>query len=51
MSNKVIPTPFFERKFRKLSKKYPAIGLEILELERILLKTPDYGESLGANIF
>ncbi len=51
MSNKVTPTFYFEKKYRKLARKYPALGNELLELENILLKIPNYGEPLGANIY
>jgi mRNA-degrading endonuclease RelE of RelBE toxin-antitoxin system len=51
MTNKVIPTPFFERKFKRLSKKFSSLAREIETLEDILLENPETGISLGANIY
>jgi mRNA-degrading endonuclease RelE of RelBE toxin-antitoxin system len=51
MSNKVTPTPFFGKKYKRLAKKYPNLGIELLEFENTLLKTPNYGEPLGGNIY
>ena len=51
MSNKVTPTSFFEKKLKKLSRKYPSLGEELLSLENILIDTPDHGVPLGANIY
>ncbi len=51
MTNKVIPTPVFERKFKRLSKKFPSLAGEIENLEDILLVKPESGLSLGANIY
>ncbi len=51
MTNKVIPTPVFERKFKRLSKKFPSLASEIEDLEDVLLEKPESGISLGANIY
>ncbi|OFX18407.1 MAG: addiction module toxin RelE [Bacteroidetes bacterium GWA2_31_9] len=51
MANKVTPTPYFENKYKKLSKKFPSLGSELLNLENELKENPTLGESLGANIY
>ena len=51
MANKVIPTPFFESKFKRLSKKFSSLAREIENLEDELIKKPDSGISLGANLY
>jgi mRNA-degrading endonuclease RelE of RelBE toxin-antitoxin system len=51
MTNKVIPTPIFERKFKRLSKKFSSLASEIENLEDILIEKPESGISLGANIY
>lgn len=51
MTNKVIPTPIFEAKFKRLSRKFSSLAGEIESLEIELLEKPDLGTSLGANLF
>lgn len=51
MTNKVIPTPIFEAKFKRLSRKFSSLADEIESLEIELLEKPDLGTSLGANLF
>jgi len=51
MTNKVIPTPVFERKFKRLSKKFSSLASEIENLENLLVEKPESGISLGANIY
>ncbi len=51
MANFVIPTPFFESKFKRLVEKLPSIGNELVNLKNDLLNNPKLGESLGANLY
>lgn len=51
MTNSVIVTPFFERKFKRLAKKFPSLYEEIRQLEDILLRNPKTGIDLGSNVF
>jgi len=51
MANKVIPTPLFESKFKRLSRKFSSLAGEIENLEVELIKKPESGISLGANLF
>ena len=51
MANKVIATPFFERKFKKLVKKFPSLFDELCELEIELTENPKTGIDLGSNLF
>jgi hypothetical protein len=51
MANFVIPTPFFESKYKRLAKKFPSLGNELVNLEKELINNPKLGESLGANLY
>ncbi len=51
MPNRVTPTPIFEKRFKRFSKKFPSLNDEIKVLEEKLIKNPELGESLGANLF
>ncbi len=51
MATKIIPTPIFESKYKRLSKKFPSLGRELEELENNLLENPELGEPLGANLY
>lgn len=47
MANKVTPTPYFENKFKRLSKKFCSLDNDLLALENVLVADPTLGESLG----
>lgn len=51
MANNVIPTPFFERKFKRFAKKFPLLEDEIIDLENELIINPESGTSLGSNLY
>jgi len=51
MANLVIPTPYFERKFKRLARKFPSLGDALVNLEKELSDNPKLGEPLGANIY
>ena len=51
MPNKIIPTAYFENKYKRLSRKFLSLGNELKELENELLENPEQGESLGANLY
>lgn len=51
MANKVTPTPYFENKFKRLSKKFRSLANDLLALEDFLVADPTLGESLGAGIY
>lgn len=51
MTSKVIPTPFFERKFKRLVKKFPSLHNELSELEDVLIKNPETGTDLGSGVY
>jgi len=51
MANKIIPTPYFENKYKRLSKKFLSLDSELEELENELLENPKQGEPLGANLY
>lgn len=51
MANKITVTPLFESKFKRFSKKFPSLLQELITLEDELIKNPEMGVSLGANIY
>jgi hypothetical protein len=51
MPNRVTPTSIFERKFKKLSRRFPSIAESLILLENELLANPKLGVSLGSNIY
>ena len=51
MTNKVIATPLFNSRFKKFIKKFPSLGQEITQLEKVLLSDPHAGINLGANLY
>lgn len=51
MPNKVTPTSIFERKYKKLSHRFPSITQSLVLLENELLINPRIGVSLGSNIY
>ncbi len=51
MTNQVIPTPWFEGKFKRLAQKFPSLGNEMVHLEKDLTENPKLGDSLGSDIF
>jgi len=51
MGNIVIPTPFFESKYKRLAGKYPSLGNDLAMLEKDLAFNPKLGEPLGAGLF
>ena len=51
MANKVITTPYFENKYKRLSKNFVSLSSELEVLENILLQNPEQGEPLGANLY
>lgn len=51
MTYSVIPTPDFEKLFKRLHKKYPSLKNDLQELISILEEKPDSGTPLGHNIY
>jgi mRNA-degrading endonuclease RelE of RelBE toxin-antitoxin system len=51
MENKIIPTKYFIRKYKRLIKKFPSLMNELLVLGKELSENPKLGESLGANLY
>lgn len=51
MANRVTPTPYFENKYKRLSRKFQSLGSELEELENQLIETPTLGEPLGAGLY
>ena len=51
MSYSVIPTPFFRKQAKRLSKKYRSLKQELEELAYSLTDNPVQGKYLGNNIY
>jgi hypothetical protein len=51
MECRVTPTPYFEGKYKRLSKKFPSLSSELEGLEADLMRNSKIGESLGANLY
>lgn len=51
MPNRVHETPVFERRLKRLSKKYVHLLIDIGELKEQLLVNPHLGTSLGAGLY
>ena len=51
MANRVTPTPYFENKYKRFSKKFLSLDSELEELETELKENPELGEPLGANLY
>jgi mRNA-degrading endonuclease RelE of RelBE toxin-antitoxin system len=51
MSYSIATTPFFEREFKKLSKKYPSLKSDLQKVTKLLIENPQSGESIGNNCY
>ena len=51
MSFKIIPTPNFQKEFKKLSKKYPSIISDIKDLSDSLSENPTQGSEIFKNCY
>jgi mRNA-degrading endonuclease RelE of RelBE toxin-antitoxin system len=51
MNYKIIPTPNFQKEFKKLSKKYPSLKADLIELSDSLLKQPIQGSEVFKNCY
>lgn len=51
MNYRIIPTPGFIKDAKRLVKKYPSLREELRLLNDALLKKPDLGTPLGANLY
>ena len=51
MKYSVIPSEKFKKEFKRLSKKYPSLKAELLELNAELQENPTHGISLGNNTY
>ncbi len=51
MKNRVEVTPFFERRYKRLSKKFTDLADSLRVLENQLIENPRTGIDLGENIY
>ena len=51
MNYKIIPTPNFQKEFKKLSKKYPSLKADLIELTHSLLEHPVQGDEVFKNCY
>ncbi len=41
----------FDKEFKKLSKKFPSLKTDLRNLQKEIIRTSDFGTSLGKNLF
>ncbi len=51
MNYSVVVTAFFEKQLKRLTKKYPSLKLEFIQLVSSLKENPDQGTTLGNHCF
>ena len=51
MNYSILPIPPFDRQLKRLSKKYPSLKQEFLELIERLEENPEQGTNLGNNCY
>ena len=51
MSYNIIPTPNFQKEFKKLNKKYPSIKSDLIALSESLLLNPKQGSEVFKNCY
>jgi hypothetical protein len=51
MANKITPTNFFEARYKRLVKKFPALKAELLNLSEALQNNHELGENLGGGLY
>jgi mRNA-degrading endonuclease RelE of RelBE toxin-antitoxin system len=51
MSYSIATTPFFEREFKKLLKKYASLQSDFQKVTKLLKENPQSGESIGNNCY
>ena len=51
MNFKIIPTAVFSRQAKRLSKKFPSLKTDLIQLGNKLLANPEHGTPLGNSCF
>ncbi len=51
MSFEVYTTSFFEKQFKKLTKRYPSLKQDVINLSNLLETNPENGVSLGKDCY
>ena len=51
MSYSIVPTERFKKEAKRLSKKFPSLKVELVELNETLTNQPDIGTPLGNNSY
>jgi len=51
MKNRIIVTPFFENKYKRLAKKFPSLSIELQKLGEELILNPKLGTPLGGSLY
>lgn len=51
MNCKIIATHTFHKDIKKLSKKYPSLKQELIDLQNLLIENPRLGTPLGNNCY
>lgn len=51
MANKITPTDYFERKYKRLVKKFPSLHTELTVLQQQLQENAELGTHLGGGLY
>jgi len=51
MENSIVTLPIFDTRYKRFSKKFPALNSELLELKKILLENPKSGVLITENTY
>ncbi len=51
MENRIVTLPIFDTRYKRFSKKFPSLNMELLELKKILLENPKSGVLITENTY
>jgi len=51
MKNRIVTLPIFDTRYKRFSKKFPALNKELLELKALLLDNPKSGVLITENVY
>ena len=51
MENRIVTLPIFDARYKRFSKKFPSLNIELLELKKTLLENPKSGILITENTY
>ena len=51
MKNRIVTLPIFDTRYKRFSKKFPSLKMELLELKKTLLENPKSGILITENTY